>query len=193
MVIQPFFFSIARWVSQPFFPFILCMQQTPLGIELPPRYDRYALQLCYFLLQSMAGSSFSPPPWFQSTRFHLKQRSQPHPQPYCALPTCNRCLSGLTFAITRSSCVWATCTEGQAAGSLFPALVKPGHLQPGRLLHAVTRHMISQLDTRHPYSKKMVFFTCLAFFALIGNCEMMFTLLLHLIQKKVFSFFWLFV
>ena len=132
------------------------------------------------------------PPWFQSTRFHLKQRSQPHPQPYCALPTCNRCLSGLTFAITRSSCVWATCTEGQAAGSLFPALVKPGHLQPGRLLHAVTRHMISQLDTRRPYSKKMVFFTCLAFFALIGNCEMMFTLLLHLIQKKVFSFFWLF-
>ena len=129
------------------------------------------------------------PPWFQSARFHLKQRSQPHPQPYCALPTCNRCLSGLTFAITRSSCVWATCTEGQAAGSLFPALVKPGHLQPGRLLHAVTRHMISQLDTRHPYSKKMVFFTCLAFFALIGNCEMMFTLLLHLIQKKVFSFF----
>ena len=52
-----------------------------------PTNDRYARLPSYFLLQSMACSSFSPP-WLQSTRFHLKQRSEPHPQPYCALPTC---------------------------------------------------------------------------------------------------------
>ena len=35
-------------------------------------------------------------------------------------------------------------------------------------LHAVTRHMISQLDTRHPYSQKNTYFLYLHVFSGIG-------------------------
>ena len=153
-----------------------------------PTNDRYARLNSYFLLQSMACSSFPPHPgckthvftWSSSDRSPILNLTAPFPlatgsgvASHLQLPLRghNGVLCGHFCCSTEGQTACGTRVDSSGAGILgrIPGtLVKPCHLQPGRL-HAVTRHMISQLDTRHPYSKKLTYFCVMMFLLGLEN------------------------
>ena len=149
--------------DQSFLPLILPMQQTPVRlVGNYPTNDRYALLPCYFLLQSMACSSFSPHPGCKAPVFTWSSDPSPILNLTAPFPLSS---SDLVWphicnyqAATTVSCVGGLLLHrGSGCGCFIPGTA--GETQPppatgGGGLHAVTRHMISQSDTRHPYSKK---------------------------------------
>ena len=81
--------------------------------------------------------------------------------------------SGLTFAITRRGHNGVLCGRLVAPPRVSVRVYSrhSGETLPPATggLHAVTRHMISQLDTRHPYSTKFTYFLHWGVFSRIGK------------------------